>query len=196
MVIIVPSLIAYVLGLLFSLDITIVRDTFHLLIASVIYGLIIAVSAGLFMLALSSFSRNSRYISLLWIAVWVGSGMVSHVLEQASNQQQRMRQAWRANQGMPGDDYFAEQIRASESNWRPLVSYTANLSRVGQELLGTDAVWRRLSEVQPPPQRGMFLLQVLGPQYPWYWSAAVLTGLLALSACILNFRIKSLDRLK
>jgi ABC-2 type transport system permease protein len=196
MVIIVPSLIAYVLGLAFSLDITIVRDTYHLLIASVIYGLVIAVSAGLLMLALSSLSRNSRYISLLWIAVWVGSNMVSHVLEQASSHQQRMQQAWRASQGMPGDDFFAQQLRATESNWRPMVSYTANLSRIGQELLGTDAVWRRLSELQPAPRRGLFLLQFLGPQYPWYWSAAVLTGLLALSACILNFRIKSLDRLK
>jgi hypothetical protein len=107
-----------------------------------------------------------------------------------------MRQAWRANQGMPGHDFFAEQLRASESNWRPLVSYTSNLSRVGQELLGTDAVWRRLSELRPRPEQSLFLLQYMGPQYPWYWSAAVLTGLLALSACILNFRIKSLDRLK
>jgi ABC-2 type transport system permease protein len=196
LVIIVPSLIAYALGLLFSLDLTILRDTFHLLIASVIYGLVIAVSAGLLMLALSSMSRNSRYISLLWVAVWVGSGMVSQVLEQTNIQQQQIRQTWRASQGMPGDDFFAEQLRASESNWRPLVSYTANLSRIGQELLGTDDVWRRLNELQPPGQRGLFLLQFMGPQYPWYWSAAVLIGLLVFSACILNLRIKSLDRLK
>ena len=196
LVIIVPSLIAYVLGLAFSLDITIIRDTFHLLIASVIYGLVISVSAGLLVLALSSLSRNSRYISLLWVAVWVGSWMVWYVLNETNTQQQRVQQAWRASQGMPGDDFFAEQLRASESNWRPLVSYTSNLSRIGQELLGTDEVWRRLSEQQPPNQRGLFLLQVLGPQYPWYWSAAVLIGLLVLSACILNFRIKSLDRLK
>jgi hypothetical protein len=36
----------------------------------------------------------------------------------------------------------------------------------------------------------------MGPQYPWYWSAVVLVGLFALSACILNLSIKSLDRLK
>jgi ABC-2 type transport system permease protein len=196
MVIIVPSLIAYVLGLLFSLDITIVGDTIHLLFASVTYGLIIAVSAGLLMLALSSLSRNSRYISLLWIALWVGSGMVSHVLEQTNLQQQQVRQAWRASQGMPGEDFFEAQLEASRSNWRPLVSYTANLARIGQELLGTDDVWRRLSELQSGPQKGLFLVQLMGPQYPWYWSAAVLIGLLIISLCILNFKIKSLDRLK
>ena len=37
---------------------------------------------------------------------------------------------------------------------------------------------------------------MMGPQYPWYWSAAVLAGLFGLSVCILNFSIKSLDRLK
>ena len=63
MTIIVPSAVAYVLGLLFSLDVTIVRDTFSVLLASVTYGLVIAVSAGMLMLALSSISRNSRYIA-------------------------------------------------------------------------------------------------------------------------------------
>jgi hypothetical protein len=36
----------------------------------------------------------------------------------------------------------------------------------------------------------------MGNQYPWYWSAAVLAGVFALSAGILNFSVKSLDRLK
>ena len=41
MVIIVPSIVAYVLGMLFSLDITILRDTFGILLASICYGLVI-----------------------------------------------------------------------------------------------------------------------------------------------------------
>ncbi len=195
MVIIVPSVLAYILGLLFSLDLSIIGDTFHLLLASVVYGLVIAVSAGLLMLALSSLSRNSRYISLLWVAIWIGSFMVASVLETAGSQQ-RMHQAFRASQGMAGQDFLAEEIRAAQTNWRPLVSYTTNLSRIGQELLGTDDSWRRIAELQPAPQRGLFLLRMMGPQYPWYWSAAVLAGLFILSACILNFKIRSLDRLK
>jgi ABC-2 type transport system permease protein len=195
MVIIVPSLIAYTLGLLFSLDITIVRDTFRILLASVIYGLVIAVSAGLLVLALSSMSRNSRYISLLWLAIWIGSSAVAGTLETA-NSAQRMQQAWRAGQGMGSEDYFAAALEASKSNWRPLVSYTANLSRVGEELLGTAGAWEELSKFRPANERAIFLLGELGPQYPWSWSAAVLAGLLGLSICILNLKIKSLDRLK
>ena len=52
--IVLPCLIAYILGLLFSLDLTIIRDTFRLLVSSITYGLIISVSAGLLILALSS----------------------------------------------------------------------------------------------------------------------------------------------
>jgi ABC-2 type transport system permease protein len=193
MVIIVPSLIAYVLGLLFSLDLTIIRDTFHILVASVVYGLVIALSAGLLMLALSSLTRNSRYISLMWFAVWIGSLAVSGILESA-NQQHRRHQARSMAQGNI-DELLAAEREASRNNWRPLVSYTANLSRVGRQLVGTDAAWERLSELQPPGRRGLFLAQS-GPQHPWYWSAAVLAALIGLSACILNFRIKSLDRLK
>jgi ABC-2 type transport system permease protein len=195
MVIIVPSILAYILGLLFSLDLSIIGDTFHLLVASILYGLVIAVSAGVLMLALSSISRNSRYISLLWVAIWIGSGMVAGVLESAHSQQ-RMRQAWRTSQRMPGPNLVEEELRAAQTNWRPLVSYTTNLSRIGQELLATDDAWRRLAEFQPAPQRDMFLLRMMGPQYPWYWSVAVLVALFILSACILNFKIKSLDRLK
>ncbi len=47
MVLVVPSIVAYVLGLLFSLDITILFDTLPLLLAGVSYGLIMTVSAGL-----------------------------------------------------------------------------------------------------------------------------------------------------
>ena len=80
-VIIVPSIVAYVLGLLFSLDITILRDTFRILLASVAYGLVISLSAGMLMLALSSLSRNSRYVALFWIGMWFVTGTVSGVLE-------------------------------------------------------------------------------------------------------------------
>jgi ABC-2 type transport system permease protein len=195
MVIIVPSLIAYALGLLFSLDISILRDTFHLLLASVAYGLIIAVSAGMLMLALSSLSRNSRYIALMWLAIWIGTGAVAGILASA-NQHQRVREAWRASQGIGAEDYLANEFEAAKSDWRPLVSYNTNLARIGQQLLGIDAVWERLSQFQPPNQRSLFLLQFSGPQYPWYWSAAVLIGLFGLSACILHFTVKSVDRLK
>ena len=84
----------------------------------------------------------------------------------------------------------------SEHNWRPLVSYQANLDRIRQALLSSDAAWDRLAKLNPSKRREEMFENVRGPRYPWYWSAAVLVGLFGLSACTLNFTIKSLDRLK
>ena len=69
-IIVLPCVIAYVLGLLFSLDLSILRDTFRLLLSSIAYGVLISVSAGLLVLALSSLTRNSRYVALLWLGIW------------------------------------------------------------------------------------------------------------------------------
>jgi ABC-2 type transport system permease protein len=195
MVIILPALIAYTLGLLFSLDITIVRDTLEILVGSVIYGLVIAVSAGLLMLALSSLSRNSRYVALLWMGIWLITSTVSLILSQVA-QVQRMQQSERHPGMWASEEIVASEIEAAKSDWRPLVSYTANLRRVGESLLGTNAAWERLSQLSPAGQRGPIMMQMVNSQFPWYWSAAVLAALLGLSAWILNYSIKSLDRLK
>ena len=217
---IVPSLVAYALGLLFSLDLSIIKDTFSLLLCSMAYGLVIAVSSGVLMLALSSLSRNSRYVGLFWLGLWIISGMTSFILQKA-DQSQQMHAQYAARDavavqgsapGRPGppgarppqilnrgrnlEEVVAQQLEASKADWRPLVSYTANLSRVGHQLLGTDKAWDKLSELQPAYIRDQFLLSNKGEQFPWYWSASVLAGLFGLSVCILNFRIKSLDRLK
>src|SRR4029079_499561 len=61
-----PAVLAYLGGLAFSLDLSVVRDTHRLLWGSVLYGLVIAVSAGTLMLALSSLSRRSIYVGLTW----------------------------------------------------------------------------------------------------------------------------------
>jgi ABC-2 type transport system permease protein len=195
MVMIVPSLVAYVLGLLFSLDITILRDTFSILLASIVYGLVIAVSGGFLILALSSLSRSSRYVALFWLGIWLVSGTVSGVLEQVEREQ-RAYQARHAEREDGQGDIHADQLLAARTDWRPLVSYTHNLSRIRQYLLNEDAAWQKLSRLRSPGERSEFLAQVQGPQYPWYWSAGVLIGLLGLSLCILNFAVKSMDRLR
>jgi len=218
LVTVVPCLLAYALGLLFSLDLTIVRDTYRLLLASVAYGVVIILSAGMLILALSSLSRNSRYVALFWLGIWIVSGIVSTVLQSADQAQRRQASFKRAMAGQSAsprsqtvpqrgrpprggaamqrwstDDVEAAEVEAAKTNWRPLVSYTANLSRVGRQLLGTDACLRTLSELEPGYGRKRFLT---GPQYPWYWSAGVLAGLFGLSACILSFAVRSLDRLR
>ena len=88
------------------------------------------------------------------------------------------------------------RIEAAKTDWRPLISYTSNLRRVGEQMLKTNAAWERLGQLSPAGERAQILLQMMGNQYPWHWSAAVLAGLFIGSAWILNLSIKSLDRLK
>jgi ABC-2 type transport system permease protein len=224
LVLVVPSVIAYVLGLVFSLDWTILRDTFPLLLASVAYGAVMSVSAGLLILALSSLSRNSRYVGLFWLGVWFVSSIVGTVLETV-NAEQRQNDANRhaaeaqyaaqvaAKNQTPQDRHrqdmedqaalwrnsarIQKELReAAKTDWRPLFSYTANVARIGRHWMGTDASWEKIAETVPAEERDQYLLQNMGPQYPWYWSAGVLAVLMGLSACVLNFRVKSLDRLK
>ncbi|MDB5321419.1 MAG: family transporter protein [Phycisphaerales bacterium] len=219
MVMIVPAIVGYALGLLFSLDITILRDTFRVLLASIVYGLVIAVSAGLLMLAMSSLSRSSRYTALFWLGMCFLGISLAFVLGQVNQEQRRhqyhrqmmnvrppisqdpaerriqMRELQRA-QGKLEDEFRAAELHAGERDWRPLISYTANLERVGEHLLGTRKCWDRLSLLKSADERDRFIYDHAGPQYPWYWSAIVLAALFGLSAWILNVRVRSLDRLK
>lgn len=194
MVTVVPVIVAYVLGLLFSLDSTIIDDTFGLLVASVAYGLIIAVSAGTFILALSSLTRNSRYVAMLWIGIWFIGTSVSGLLNSIDDRHYRRVEM---QYGMHVTEDVARAAEEAErKNWRYLVSYTANLSRIEQQLLDTDAAWKHLTDLLPHGSRERMLMQRRGPQYPWQWSAGVLAVLFGLSLCVLNLSVKSLDRLK
>lgn len=208
-----PVALAFVVGYAFSLDPRVVVDTARVLAASLAYSVIVVVSAGLLMLALSSLSRNSRYVGAMWLGFWFISSMASGVLQGT--------------------------VRAE---WCPLVSYTNNLNRVRDALLGADTAWERLTSLSqvgpreipgyggpfgpgrrrgrfgpfapvPPPRPGResrstpeeFDPQAAGPRnrspwapptYPWQWSAGVLAGLAAASLLVLTTRVRGLDRLR
>src|SRR5262249_21771489 len=150
-------------------------------LASLAYGLLVSVVSGLVILALSSLTRNSRYIALAWLAVILIGSITGLILEivsreqrreeqyraaysernvhpqarpartpqdqqkQLQEQQQRQRQMWA--------DMESAELESARKEWGPMVSYMANLARVGQRLLGSDAAWRRLAEGQPAEQR-------------------------------------------
>jgi ABC-2 type transport system permease protein len=221
MVTIAPSIVAYVLGMLLSLDVTIVPQTIGLLLSAIAYGAVMAVSTGLLILALSSLSRNSRYVVLFWLGIWFLSGIMSVTLQavaeqerffarnraeehyerqlavyQSSDQRSAEQEANLEKMRQELDQMTTAQAEAERNDWRPMVSYTANLARVGRHLLGTDAAWKEVSEFQEDEDRQQFLMRYMGSQYPWEWSAAVLAGLCGVSLCILSLRIRSLDRLK
>ncbi len=244
---VVPAIAAYVLGVCFSLDLGVIRETWRLLLASVLYGLVIVVSTGTLMLALSSLSRRSLYVGIAWVGLWVISSTVAGVLagiqhralyhsirqeemaranespardqppdpDQSSSKQRQRKQAARGPtwQRM-GELVERAEAEAAPTNWRPLCSYTANLQRLGEALLNTDAAWVEIGRAIEVPRAALKPLLGGGPgaaaaainnrrfadqfvpQYPWIWSAGVLAGLLGLSLWTLSTRVKSLDRLQ
>jgi ABC-2 type transport system permease protein len=206
MVTVAPAIIAYILGMLFSLDFTIIRDTSSILLGTIVYGLLVVVSAGTLILALSSLSRNSRYVTLLWLAIVLVSNVMSGVLIKAESQRQYQQvaiapyqpyqQRGNADPRQTLERIDDQLIDAQNRDWRPLVSYLKNLQRIGRMLLGTDATMESFRKLQPPEQRTYFRILHMNPEYPWYWSAAILAGLFGMSAWILNRRVRSLDRLK
>lgn len=214
MVTIVPTIVAYLFGVLFSLSWTAGLHELPTVMAAVAYGLIICVSAGTLMLAISAMSRNLRYVALLWLGLWLITGVISGVLE--GSHHQALRRGYRTrgqtvellHHHRPANEPFsappgrlggfpAYLWEAQHHDWRPLVSLTGDMSRVGDHLLGTNRAWLRLAKLEPDSSRRIFILiRFGGPWYPWYWAAAVLAVVFVISAGILKWSIRSLDRLK
>ena len=151
----------------------------RLLLASSPTGWWSSLSAGLLILALSSLSRNSRYVALFWLGIWFVSAALwlascesSRSANNGSTQVATASVAQSTKRGVELRGFAELEMEAAKTNWRPLVSYTANLSRIGQELLRTDAAGKRLSDFNRPARREPSFCSLSGPQYPWYWSAA------------------------
>jgi ABC-2 type transport system permease protein len=205
---VLPAVAAYILGICFSLDLSVIRDTWRLLPASILYGLVIVVSAGTLMLALSSLSRRSLYVGIAWIGLWIVGSTVSNVLE--GIQEQAIYRNVSQQRFVAPNGAQAAKAEAAKTDWRLLFSYPSNLQRIGDGLLDADTAWVEIGRaVETPREIGERWLRGQSPpanerrfadkvvlQYPWIWSAGVLAGLLGLSICILSTRIKSLDRLK
>jgi ABC-2 type transport system permease protein len=206
-VMIFPVLLAYVLGVAFSLDPLVLRDTWRVVLGSLAFGATVVLSAGLLMLAISSLSRNSRYVGAMWIGLFLVSEVASSVLDQTIHR-----------------------------DWCPLLSYTANLSRVRDSLLDSETARKQISLLfqagqdqirqaarprpfrrlrrgaasstdpappAPPAPPGAAAVSTTSGEdpgqpgsAPWQGSAAVLAGLGVLSVWILATRVRSLDRLR
>jgi ABC-2 type transport system permease protein len=176
-VMIIPAVLAYLIGVAFSLNVKVFTDTYKIVPACIAYGAILVLAAGLFMLAISSLSKNSRYIGAAWIGIWlIGDSAASKL----------------SGPGTP------------DLKWGPLVSLTSNFGRLRECLLGVSAAYDKTQEVarveaakfmplgmKPPPFPNPFAWD-----YPWKWSAYVLLGIVGLSLWILTTRVKSLDRLR
>ena len=186
------------------------------------YGLVIIFVPGMLILALSSLSRNSRYVALFWLGIWFVSGFASVQLEglQVAQRQRAHFQAVAEIQTKRPADETRERAAARESTrmradqksrvetmqMEQMEASKTELEAIcllhGQPVADRPAAAgnrRRLAEAErdaAPADARAIPRQWLGPQYPWYWSAGVLVGLFGISAGILSLSVRSLDRLR
>jgi ABC-type transport system involved in multi-copper enzyme maturation permease subunit len=261
-----PAVFAYVVGVCFSLDVGVVQDTYLVLLGSVAFGLVVTLSTGTLMLALSSLTRRSLYVGIAWAGLWLISGSVGSILAgvhgdsvrravyqeeinrwvqdhpppagvqmqgpypimssfrektpgrrakadgrhfEFEPEHERWYQGWQQASMRAWDAAQLAQAEEGREDWRPLCSYVANLNRLADLLLDTDTAWVNFGKaIGGPPDEGRGqrgpavrprerrLADQMAAQFPWWWSAAVLTALLGLSTCILTRRVRSLDRLR
>lgn len=163
-----PVVVAYVLGVGFSLDYKIVGETFGILLGSLAYGAIVVASASTLMLAFSSLSKNSRVVGGMWLGMWFLGNLAERVL-----------------------------TLTVKAPWCPLVAYTRNFGRLCEELLDTRAAWEPIMKLFPPrvASRALEAANRLY-DFPWQWSALVLAVLFGLSLWVLSMRVRTLDRLR
>ena len=79
-VMIVPTVLSYVVGVAFSLNFRVFANTYWIVPACIAYGAIVVLVAGLFMLAISSLSKNSRNVAAIWIGIWMVGWVSSNIL--------------------------------------------------------------------------------------------------------------------
>jgi hypothetical protein len=84
-----PALFAYAVGVGFSLDLTVVRDTYPVLLASLAFGVVVTLSVGTLLLAMSSLSRHSLYIGIAWAGLWLVGDGVGTMLEEIDREGRR-----------------------------------------------------------------------------------------------------------
>jgi len=159
LVTVVPAVAAWVLGVLFSFDLGVIVDTARLLGAMILYGVIVTLSAGLFVLALSSLTRNSRYVAIVWAGVWLVTLFVSHMLERIHQLQSQRRH-------LGGDPRLAELGREITEINRKLGRVWDD-PRVPPPAPNLDPVelarlQQRLNELQQEQARGLDLRWIEG----------------------------------
>jgi ABC-2 type transport system permease protein len=138
----VPATLLLVLQVLFSGDLTFVRENLHILPAIAASSLLVSLTASMAMLALSSLSKSGRYAGILYAMIIFLSQAIYGVLRFVT-----------------GDTKIA---------W---VSFSANLEQVGATIFR------------------------LKPTYetPWFVSLGVIAGLIAVSALVLERRVRAVE---
>lgn len=209
---IVPAIVAYLLGLGFGFDLSTLRDTLPILLGALAYGVIVVLSAGTLMLAISSLTKNSRFVAAFWVGLWLVSDMASGVLTQTVEQDwcpavSYTRNLHRVRESLldtPGArDEFLQLVKEAQEAARQAAMMASPFGGLGRRDRGGPFAPRYLSEDADPdaPIEPPEILKLESDRFPpgregLFWAGGVLAGLFGLSVLVLATRVRTLDRLR
>jgi len=212
-VVFAPMIIAYVLGVAFSLDVKVVRDTLPVLLGGLMYGAVIVASAGTLMLAVSSLSRNTRTVGAIWIgAIMVSQSIAAITNETTKNDKTRVisygGDLTRVGRELLGVPYAAQQLLDLADEVQAITAQRTGPFGIPLPPVPADKAKRRAERRGPQPQdfgpQGrqrefgplFYFRQLADDPHPLNLSVGVLIGVFVASMLLLSSRVKSLDRLK
>jgi ABC-2 type transport system permease protein len=186
MVAVLPAVAAWVFGVLFSLDYTVIFDTWRILVGVIVYGVVVTLSAGLLMLALSSLSRNSRYVGALWAGFCLVSFLVGMILvgTHVSSAESRVYQRWQR-------DRDAQVRRDQEEQWRDAQDMQMPLAEKAKR---QEARQRRQMEWNQGPGPEMRNAQTEAFRDDWRLCVSYVNNLLRMGDALLGY-YEAQDRL-
>lgn len=211
-----PALVAYLVGVGFSLDFSVVSDTWRLLVGIILYGLLVAVICGIVMLGFSSLSKNSRVVAVIWFGLLILGNTIRANVEEMGRHGVDVNPSWQAV-SFVGDLHRLRQVIFDTESARDQIAraYQDTLNAARDRMMQGGPFGPRPRLFGPPSHPPGFqssvesstdsdiddlitrpFFQWLVSPYPWTVSASVLAGLCGLSLCILASRVRSLDRLR
>ena len=138
----VPAMVLLLLQVLFPGELTFLRENLYLVPAIAVFALVQSLTASATMLALSSLSKSSRFVGILYAVVIFLSQAIYGVLRAVTGE---TRVAW--------------------------VSFSANLTQVGSAIFRVPAEYAS----------------------PWQVSLGIIIGLIAVSAIVLERRVRGVE---
>ncbi|MHC4598483.1 MAG: ABC transporter permease subunit [Planctomycetota bacterium] len=170
MVTLVPSLTLYGVSILFSPSLETLVQTIHIVPKILGYSLLLMVGCGMIMLALSSCTRNARFLGFIWAGFWVMSYIASKILSYTLI-------PTRTSYGGPA---------FKEGDWTSLLAFHSNFDAIGVRLFNIVNLLEPLAEISLTSRR---LLNQLAYGHDWRWSLAIVVFLTLFSAVVAYLRI-------
>lgn len=161
-----PALALYGISVAFSPGVDTIAQTIGIVPRIALFSGVVMLGTGSMVLALSSLTRNPRFLGFAWVGMWVMSSVVSTILSHAL---------------FPRFGPGADTVDLA-NDWTGLLSLLANFNSIGFGIFDVEGAMSPYVEISRNAER---ILAELSYGHDWLASVAVIGGLAAVSLLVL-----------